>query len=60
MERRHIRVLDSPVHNKFLAFLIQIKWLRCLWELNRMICNRENGKICEDCVVYISKKTKKK
>ncbi|MBI4684592.1 MAG: MerR family transcriptional regulator [Nitrospirae bacterium] len=30
------------------------------WELNRMICNRENGKICEDCVVYISKHLKTK
>ncbi len=30
------------------------------WELNRMICNRENGKICEDCVVFISKKLKTK
>jgi MerR family transcriptional regulator/heat shock protein HspR len=29
------------------------------WELNRMICNRESGKICEDCVVYISQKLKK-
>jgi MerR family transcriptional regulator/heat shock protein HspR len=28
------------------------------WELNRMICNRESGKICEDCVVYLSKKKK--
>jgi len=26
------------------------------WELNRLICNRESGKICEDCVVYLSKK----
>lgn len=25
------------------------------WELNRQICNRESGKICEDCIVYISK-----
>lgn len=30
------------------------------WELNRMICNRETGRICEDCIVYISKKTGKK
>ncbi len=30
------------------------------WELNRMICNRETGKICEDCIVYISKKKQKK
>lgn len=30
------------------------------WELNRMICNQENGKICEDCVVYISSKLKGK
>ncbi len=28
------------------------------WELNRLICNRESGKICEDCVVYISHKMK--
>ena len=28
------------------------------WELNRMICNKETGKICEDCVVYISNKIK--
>ena len=26
------------------------------WELNIMICNTESGRICEDCVVYISKK----
>jgi MerR family transcriptional regulator/heat shock protein HspR len=25
------------------------------WELNRLICQRESGKICEDCVVYLSK-----
>lgn len=24
------------------------------WELNRMVCNRESGRICEDCVVFIS------
>lgn len=30
------------------------------WELNRMICNKESGKICEDCVVYISKKLSKR
>lgn len=26
------------------------------WELNRAICNTESGKLCEDCIVYISKK----
>ncbi len=31
------------------------------WELNRQICNRETGRICEDCIVYISKmQTEKK
>jgi MerR family transcriptional regulator/heat shock protein HspR len=30
------------------------------WELNRQICNRDSGKICEDCVVYISKMEKQK
>lgn len=29
------------------------------WELNRMICNTASGRICEDCVVYISKQVKK-
>ena len=28
---------------------------RPCWELNRRICARESGKICEDCIVYISK-----
>jgi MerR family transcriptional regulator/heat shock protein HspR len=26
------------------------------WELNRMICQRNSGRICEECVVYLSKK----
>ena len=30
------------------------------WELNRMICNTQSGRICEDCIVYISGKSKKK
>ncbi len=30
------------------------------WELNRMICNKATGKICEDCVVYIAAKLKEK
>ncbi len=30
------------------------------WELNRMICNRDSGKICEDCIVYLSRKTNTK
>ncbi|MCX7793790.1 MAG: MerR family transcriptional regulator [Thermodesulfovibrionales bacterium] len=25
------------------------------WELNRMICQKNSGKICKDCIVYISK-----
>ncbi|MEW6109756.1 MAG: MerR family transcriptional regulator [Nitrospirota bacterium] len=43
--------------NKCSAFIDKTK--PC-WELNRMICNRETGKICEDCIVYISKQSKKK
>ncbi len=26
------------------------------WELNRMICQRNSGKVCEDCIVYLSRK----
>jgi MerR family transcriptional regulator/heat shock protein HspR len=29
------------------------------WELNRQICNRESGKICEDCIVYQSRVKKR-
>ena len=29
------------------------------WELNRMICNQEAGKVCEDCVVFLSRSQKK-
>lgn len=29
------------------------------WELNRLICNKDSGKMCEDCIVYISQKLKK-
>jgi len=28
------------------------------WELNRMICQKNSGKICEDCVVYLAEKLK--
>ncbi len=30
------------------------------WELNRMICNTESGRICEDCVVFIARQVAKK
>jgi MerR family transcriptional regulator/heat shock protein HspR len=30
------------------------------WELNRQICQRESGRLCEDCIVYISKHEKEK
>ena len=52
-----ITVCSEERKNKCSAYIDKTK--PC-WELNRMICNRESGKICEDCVVYISKQTKKK
>jgi len=30
------------------------------WELNRLICNTQSGRICEDCIVYVSSQAKKK
>ena len=30
------------------------------WELNTMICKSKSGKICDDCVVFLSKSIKKK
>jgi len=30
------------------------------WELNRMICNSESGRLCEDCVVFLSKQASRK
>lgn len=32
-----------------------IKKTKPCWELSRMICQRNSGKSCEECVVYISK-----
>lgn len=29
------------------------------WELNRMVCNRNSGRICEECVVYMARQLKK-
>ncbi|TAL25116.1 MAG: MerR family transcriptional regulator [Nitrospirae bacterium] len=52
-----ITVCSEERKNKCSAYIDKTK--PC-WELNRMICNRESGKICEDCVVFISKKAKKK
>ncbi|GAB4388751.1 MAG: hypothetical protein Kow0025_09930 [Thermodesulfovibrionales bacterium] len=42
--------------NKCSAYIDRSK---ACWELNRLICNRESGKMCEDCVVYISQKMKR-
>jgi MerR family transcriptional regulator/heat shock protein HspR len=42
--------------NKCTAYIDRTK--PC-WELNRMICNKESGRVCEDCVVYIANKMKK-
>lgn len=28
---------------------------RPCWELNRAVCSKESGKVCENCVVFISK-----
>ena len=52
-----ITVCSEERKNKCSAYIDKTK--PC-WERNRMICNKESGKICEDCIVYISKKTKKK
>ncbi len=30
------------------------------WELNRMICQKNSNKVCEDCIVYLSKTLMKK
>lgn len=30
------------------------------WELNRMICRRDSGKMCDDCIVFLSEAAKKK
>lgn len=30
------------------------------WEVNRKICNRDNGKVCDDCIVYLTKHQRRK
>ena len=43
---------DEVRRNKCSAYIDKRK--PC-WELNRRICAQESGKLCEDCVVYLSK-----
>lgn len=43
--------------NKCTAYIDRTK--PC-WELNRMICNKESGKLCEECIVYIANRLRKK
>ncbi len=47
---------DEEKRNKCTAYIDKTK--PC-WELNRMICNKESGMVCEDCIVYIANKMKK-
>lgn len=51
-----ITVCPEEQKSRCSAYMDKIK--PC-WELNRMICNRDPGKKCEVCIVYISKKTRK-
>ncbi len=53
-------ITDCPeeIREKCSAYIDKTK--PC-WELNSMICKQENnGKVCEDCVVYLSKVKRKK
>ncbi|MEW6117140.1 MAG: MerR family transcriptional regulator [Nitrospirota bacterium] len=38
----------------------QIDKTKPCWELNRAICNRDSGRLCEDCVVFIADQMKQK
>lgn len=38
--------------NKCTAYIDRTK--PC-WELNKTLCSKESGKLCEDCIVYLSK-----
>ena len=51
-------ILDCPEEKrgKCSAFIDKTK---SCWELNRMICNMNGSRACEDCVVYLSRKLKK-
>lgn len=51
-----ITVCPEERRGKCSAFIDKTK--PC-WELNRMICNRESGKMCGECIVFLSKSTKK-
>jgi MerR family transcriptional regulator/heat shock protein HspR len=41
----------SERKEKCSAFIDKTK---ACWELNRMICNKEAGRDCEDCIVFLS------
>jgi len=50
-------ITDCP-ENKREKCTAHIDKSRPCWELNRTICNRESGKVCEDCVVYLAQKVR--
>jgi MerR family transcriptional regulator/heat shock protein HspR len=43
--------------NKCLAFIDKVK--PC-WEFSRKICSRDSGKMCDDCVVFLSRTKEEK
>jgi MerR family transcriptional regulator/heat shock protein HspR len=46
-------ITDCPEDRKKRCSAFIDKTKPC-WELNRMICNKEAGKECDDCVVFLS------
>jgi MerR family transcriptional regulator/heat shock protein HspR len=48
---------SEEIKNKCTAYIDKTK--PC-WEFNKMICNKESGRVCEDCIVYIAKNKIKK
>ncbi len=51
-------ITTCPEERKLVCTAFIDKTKPC-WELNRMICNKETGKECEECVVYITHRGKK-
>lgn len=51
--------ITQCVEERRMACSAYIDKSKACWELNRMICNKNSGKICEDCIVYLSRITKK-
>ncbi|MBF0329311.1 MAG: MerR family transcriptional regulator [Nitrospirae bacterium] len=52
-------ITDCPQDKRSICSAYIDKGKPC-WEMNKTICKRESGKVCDECVVYLARNSKSK